>query len=43
MVTPFITPKLAQLIAEVEAELAGGLASKPLSSIEDFLADLKKR
>jgi len=37
-----MTPKLEELIAEVEAELAENKASKPFDSAEDFLNDLKK-
>lgn len=37
-----MTPKLEKLIAEVEAELKGGKASKEFESVEDFLTDLKK-
>lgn len=37
-----MTPQLENLIAEVEAELQGGAASKPFSSAEAFLVDLKK-
>jgi addiction module RelB/DinJ family antitoxin len=37
-----MTPKLEKLIAEVEAELKTGKASKQFNNIEDFLADLKK-
>lgn len=37
-----MTPALEQLIAEVEAELQGGKASKPFTDVDDFLADLKK-
>jgi addiction module RelB/DinJ family antitoxin len=37
-----MTPKLEKLIEEVEAELKGGKASKEFSSVEEFLADLKK-
>lgn len=37
-----MTPKLEKLIAEVEAELAGGKVSKKFSNPKDFLADLKK-
>ncbi|MBL8121856.1 type II toxin-antitoxin system RelB/DinJ family antitoxin [Candidatus Saccharibacteria bacterium] len=37
-----MTPKLEALIAEVEAELASGTVSKPFSTADDFLADLKK-
>jgi addiction module RelB/DinJ family antitoxin len=37
-----MTPHLTKLIAEVEAELAAGKASRPFETSEDFLADLKK-
>jgi addiction module RelB/DinJ family antitoxin len=37
-----MTPKLKTLIAEVEAELRSGKASKEFQSAEAFLADLKK-
>lgn len=37
-----MTPHLESLIAEVEAELKGGKASKEFESVADFLADLKK-
>jgi addiction module RelB/DinJ family antitoxin len=37
-----MTPKLEELIAEVESELEAGKASKKFDNIEDFLADLKK-
>ena len=37
-----MTPKLEKLIAEVEAELKDGKASKEFDSVEEFLADLKK-
>jgi addiction module RelB/DinJ family antitoxin len=37
-----MTPKLEKLIAEVEAELQTGKASKEFDSVEEFLADLKK-
>jgi addiction module RelB/DinJ family antitoxin len=37
-----MTPKLEKLIAEVEAELKGGKASKKFDTVDDFLADLKK-
>lgn len=37
-----MTPKLEKLIAEVEAELKDGLASKKFDNAQDFLADLKK-
>ncbi|HUC88156.1 MAG TPA: DUF6364 family protein [Candidatus Binatia bacterium] len=37
-----MTPHLEELIAEVEAELKNGKASKEFVSAEDFLADLKK-
>lgn len=37
-----MTPKLNKLIAEVEAELQSGKASKEFDNVEDFLADLKK-
>lgn len=36
-----MTPKLEGLIAEVEAELSAGQASKPFDRVEDFLTDLK--
>ena len=36
------TPKLEQLIAEVEAELAAGKASKPFDNVADFIVDLEK-
>jgi len=37
-----MTPKLEKLIAEVEAELKYGKASKEFNSVEEFLVDLKK-
>ena len=37
-----MTPKLEELIAEVEAELKSGKVSKEFNNIEEFLADLKK-
>jgi addiction module RelB/DinJ family antitoxin len=37
-----MTPKLEQLIAEVESELHAGKASKKFDDVEEFLADLKK-
>ena len=37
-----MTPKLEKLIAEVEAELQGGMASNHFDSVEEFLVDLKK-
>lgn len=37
-----MTPNLEKLIAEVEAELKGGKASKKFDNADDFLADLKK-
>ena len=37
-----ITPRLEKLIAEVEAELKSGKASKEFDNVEEFLADLKK-
>jgi addiction module RelB/DinJ family antitoxin len=37
-----MTPKLEGLIAEVEAELKAGKASKEFATVNDFLADLKK-
>ena len=37
-----MTPKLEKLIAEVEAELKSGKASKEFTNVEEFLADLKK-
>ncbi len=37
-----MTPKLEKLIAEVEAELKSGKASKEFDNVEEFLADLKK-
>lgn len=37
-----MTPKLEKLIAEIEAELKTGKASKRFSNADDFLADLKK-
>lgn len=37
-----MTPALEQLIADVEAELHAGKASKPFTDVDDFLADLKK-
>lgn len=37
-----MTPKLEELIAEVEAELQEGKASKEFASVDEFLADLKK-
>jgi addiction module RelB/DinJ family antitoxin len=37
-----MTPKLEKLIAEVEAELSAGKASKPFDNAEEFLEDLKK-
>ncbi len=36
-----MTPNLEKLIAEVEAELKNGKASKEFTNVEDFLADLK--
>lgn len=37
-----MTPKLESLIAQVEAELADNKASQPFSSVDEFIADLKK-
>ena len=37
-----MTPHLEKLIAEVEAELKNGKASREFADAEDFLADLKK-
>jgi addiction module RelB/DinJ family antitoxin len=37
-----MTPGLEKMIAEVEAELQAGKASKKFENVEDFLADLKK-
>lgn len=37
-----MTPNLEKLIAEVEAELQSGQASREFDNAEDFLADLKK-
>jgi DNA-damage-inducible protein J/RHH-type rel operon transcriptional repressor/antitoxin RelB len=37
-----MTPKLENLIAEVEAELAAGKVSREFDDVEDFLGDLKK-
>lgn len=37
-----MTPKLEGLIAEVEKERRHGKVSRSFSSVEDFLADLKK-
>jgi addiction module RelB/DinJ family antitoxin len=37
-----MTPELEKLIAGIEAELKAGKASKPFSSAQDFLDDLKK-
>ena len=37
-----MTPHLEALIAEVEAELKVGKASKPFDNVDDFLADLKR-
>ena len=37
-----MTPKLENLIAEVENELAKGKVSEKFSNAEDFLNDLKK-
>jgi hypothetical protein len=37
-----MTPKLLELISEVEQELADGLASKGFDNVDDLLADLKK-
>lgn len=37
-----MTPNLEKLIAEVEAELSDGKASKEFANVDDFLADLKK-
>jgi len=37
-----MTPHLAELIAEVEAELKSGKVSKPFHSADEFLNDLKK-
>ena len=36
-----MTPKLEELIEEVETELKSGQASKGFDSVEEFLADLK--
>lgn len=36
-----MTPHLEKLVAEVEAELAAGKASKDFTDVEAFLADLK--
>lgn len=37
-----MTPKLEQLIAQVEAEVANGKVSGPFTTIDDFLADLDR-
>jgi addiction module RelB/DinJ family antitoxin len=37
-----MTPQLTNLIAEVEAELKSGEASKKFNNVADFLTDLKK-
>ena len=37
-----MTPRLEELIAEVESELNAGKASKPFENVDDFLADLKQ-
>lgn len=37
-----MTPKLEALIAQVEAELEAGQVSESFTSVDDFLADLKK-
>ncbi len=37
-----MTPKLEELIGEVEAELKSGQVSKEFNSVEEFLTDLKK-
>ena len=37
-----MTPQLTNLIAEVEAELKSGKASKKFDNVEDFLIDIKK-
>lgn len=37
-----MTPKLEALIASIEAEIEAGEVSEGFSSVEDFLADLKK-
>jgi len=37
-----MTPKLEELVAEVETELATGKASAPFASAKDFIADLEK-
>jgi len=37
-----VTPKLARLIAEVEAELQNGKTSAKFDNAEDFLSDLKR-
>lgn len=37
-----MTPKLEGLIAEVEAELQAGMASKSFTNADEFLADLKR-
>jgi addiction module RelB/DinJ family antitoxin len=37
-----MTPKLESLIADVEAEIAEGRVSEGFTSVDDFLADLKK-
>jgi len=37
-----MTPSLEKLIAEVEKEITEGKVSKGFSSVEEFLADLKR-
>ena len=37
-----MTPKLEKLIAEVEKEIASGEVSEPFTSVDEFLADLKR-
>ncbi len=37
-----MTPKLENLIAEIEAELSSGKLSKKFTNVDDFLTDLKK-
>ena len=36
-----MSPELEALILEVEAERMAGLASKPFTSVDEFLSDLK--
>ena len=37
-----MTPALEELLAEVEAELHAGKASRPFTDVDEFLADLKQ-